>query len=461
MLAALVVVTFAEGTLLAIVPTVAAGIGKLFGESAGTLNWVSTVQLLATGVCTPAFARLGDLYGHRRLLRLAVSLAAVGAVLVATSPTFALLLTGRALEGPIGAFTPLAVGVLRDRLDNERLRFGIGVVIAGLTAGSAIGLLLAAQIYSAGGNVRGVLAIPAACLILGTIAVFVLVPESRRRAVVRMDWAGAITLTVGLGLLLLALAKGTAWGWTAQGTVVTFAASLASLAGWTFVELRTSQPLIDLRAAAKRVIAPFYLASFTIGVAFFGASTATTTFLASNRAQDGYGFSLNIARISYVALPSTVSFILGALIITPLARLLGHQKTLYAGFLALCFGYAAISVWHGELWQLVTANTVAGLGTGIVTGAMPVALTERANRTSTAISTGLFITGRAIGGSLAGAVFAAVLTSIVIPHTDVPRSTAYVAVWISCGAASLASMVVVAFATRTNEAASSTSHAVT
>jgi hypothetical protein len=74
LVAALATVTFAEGTLLAVVPTAVAGIGRLFGTSAGTLNWVSTAQLLATGVCTPVFSRLGHPrrgreLRHRHLVR--------------------------------------------------------------------------------------------------------------------------------------------------------------------------------------------------------------------------------------------------------------------------------------------------------------------------------------------------------------------------------------------------------
>jgi hypothetical protein len=40
-----------------------------------------------------------------------------------------------------------------------------------------------------------------------------------------------------------------------------------------------TDPLIDLRAASRRFVAPLYLASLPIGVAFFGATTATTGIL--------------------------------------------------------------------------------------------------------------------------------------------------------------------------------------
>src|ERR1700761_345826 len=110
---ALVTVTFGEGVLLAVVPTAVAGVGRLFRVAPGRLNWVSTVQLVSLAVCTPVFAQLGNRWGYARLLRIAAATSAVGAGLAALSPTFAVFLLGRALQGPVGAFTPLAVGVIR------------------------------------------------------------------------------------------------------------------------------------------------------------------------------------------------------------------------------------------------------------------------------------------------------------------------------------------------------------
>jgi MFS family permease len=452
LVAALASVTFAEGTLLAVVPTAVAGIGRLFGASAGTLNWVSTAQLLATGVCTPAFSRLGDALGHRGVLRVAVLLAAAGAVLAALAPDFGLLLAGRVLQGPIGAFTPLAVGILRDRLDTGRLRRGIGVVVGALTAGSAVGLLIAAEVYQASGSVREVLWIPAACLIAAGIVTLRLVPQTRRRAPVRMDWLGALLLGAGLAMLLLVLADGAAWGWGSGPTAGWLAGGIGALLAWVVIELRVTDPLIDLRAVSRRAVAPFYLASLTIGVAFFGASTATTTFMASSRRVAGYGFGLDITAIAYVTLPSSAAVVLGAVAVARIAGHVGHRATVCLGCAALLAGYGGLAGWHGAIWQLIVWSSVAGLGVGVVSGAMPVVLTERNARTSAGISTGLFISGRAVGGSVAGAGFAALLTRVTIAHTDIPRQIGYVSVWLICAAAALVSLVIVAVATRSGQA---------
>jgi MFS family permease len=403
-------------------------------------------------VCTPAFSRLGDTLGHRRVLRVAVLLAAAGAVLAALAPDFGLLLAGRVLQGPIGAFTPLAVGILRDRLSTERLRRGIGVVVGALTAGSAAGLLIAAEVYQASDSVRVVLWIPAGCLIAAAIVTFWLVPQTRQRAPVRMDWPGALLLGAGLAMLLLVLADGAVWGWGSGLTAGWLAGGVSALLAWVLIELRRTDPLIDLRTVSRRAVAPFYLASLTIGVAFFGASVATTTFMASSRSVADYGFGLDITAIAYVTLPSSAAVVLGAVAVARIARHVGHRATVCLGCAALLAGYGGLAGWHDAIWQLIVWSSAAGLGVGVVSGAMPVVLTERNARTSAAISTGLFISGRAVGGSIAGAGFAALLTRVTIAHTDIPRQIGYVSVWLICAAASAVSLVIVATATRSGQA---------
>ena len=441
-------VTLSEGVLLSVVPSTVAGVGKLLHVSPGSLNWIITVQLLATGVCTPVFSRLGDIRGHRQLLRAAALAAAAGGVLMAVAPSFGLLLVGRALQGPAGAFTPLAAGILREQAGASRLRRRIAAVVAGVTAGAALGLLAAAELYQGTGSVRDVLWIPAACSVAAAAAAFAFVPETRWRSRRRMDWLGALSLSAGLGVLLLALASGAAWGWVSGRTVGALTASLVFLGAWVAVELRVTEPLIDLRAMSRRAVAPFYLASLPIGVAFFGATTATATFLAASKEAAGYGFNLDVTAIAYIGLANASALTLGAMIVPWLVKYLGHKPTVCAGCFTMLAGYTGLATWHGALWQVIAAGAVSSLGMGLVASAMAVVLTERADPASTGISIGLWITVRAVGGSMAGAGFAVLLTRATIAGTAIPRGWAYVVVWLTCGLAALLSLLIVAAATR-------------
>jgi len=451
---ALVFATFGEGIILGLIPAAVPGIGLLFGKSAGDLTWVNTTQLLSTAVCTPVFARLGDMYGHRRLLRVAVLLALLGAIACAAAPSFGVLLAGRVLEGTVAAFTALGFGIVRDRLPERSQRLAMTSVAASLLGGIAIGLVVAAEVYSVSHNTRAVLWIPVAFFAVSAVMLLTLVPESRRRARVRVDWPGALTLSAGLVILLLAIAEGASWRWTSGRTTGSLVAAAALLAAWVATELTVREPMVDLRIAARRRVAPIYLASLTLGVAFFGAQTATSTFLASPRKLLGYGFTLDLTHVALVLLPGSLVAVIGALAVAPLARLGGHKATLYTGCAAMAAGYGAMALWHANLAAFIVTMCITNLGTGIVNAGVPVVLAERAARTSTGIATGLFNTAKGVGGSISGAAFAAVLTSIAIAHTSVPRQSAYVVVWLVCGACALVSLLVVVTATgRDREAA--------
>jgi len=132
------------------------------------------------------------------------------------------------------------------------------------------------------------------------------------------------------------------------------------------------------------------------------------------------------------------------MIVPRLVKHIGHQPAVYAGCAAMFAGYTGLALWHDALWQTVVANCGNSLGIGLVASAMPVVITERTDPASTGISIGMQNTVTAIGGSMAGAAFAALLNLAIGAGTGIPREWAYVAVWLSCGLASLLALFIVA-----------------
>lgn len=442
---ALVFTTFAEGALLGITPSAIPSVGTLFGVFPASLTWISTVHLLAGAIGTPIFARLGDMYGHRRMLRVAVLVAVIGAVLCALAPDYDVFLLGRILEAAVAAFTPLAIGIARSRMDAAGTRSTVALLIAGLTGGDAVGLIIAAELSSAHPDVRLVLLIPAAFLVIAGVLVFTVVPESTGRVRVRQDWIGYLTLGGGLLLLLLGIANGAKWGWGSAGTIACIVGGLVVLAAWVAIELRVTDPMADLRMAATRRLGPFYVASLVFGCAYLGAQTATSSFMGA-AAKYGYGFGLDLTHLAFALLPGAVVSMLGAFAVRSLAYRFSHKGMLYAGCAVTALGYVLMAFLNASLAEFIVANSVAQLGLGFTFGAITLVFTERARRLETGLSVGLMNTTRNIGGSAGNAVFSAVLTSMVFAHTAIPHKSAYMVVWLVCGAASLITIPVVATA---------------
>jgi MFS family permease len=445
----LVFVELTSGIIQGVVPMLLPKVAGELDVSAADLSWVSTLQLLSAAVSVPLFGRLGDLYGHRRLLRVAAVCLAIGTVLVAWSPSFGVLLFGRVLQGPLAALLPLEIGIVRDRLDPEGAKRAVGLLVGALTFGGAAGMIVAGTLDEAIGNIHGVLWVPAAATILCVVVVFTLVPESTTRAPqTRVDWAGAGLLSFGLAALLLAIARGPEWGWTSVETLGLFALSAVILAVWVLVELRVPEPIVDVRLSVRRTLLPVYVASMFLGAALFGAQTAGVVFMASPADKLGYGFGYDTLEMGWASVPSGLAGFVGAMLAATLARFAGPRGTLGAGGALMAAGYVSLVAAHGEPWQYITANGIVGLGTGICMGALPGLVMDASPADRTGIATGIYNTFKTLGGSIAGAAFAAILAAITLPHTKIPTEHAFVVVWWCCAGVCLLIAVAAAVISR-------------
>lgn len=440
----LVLAAFGEGLLLGVIPAATPDVGRMFSISSGALTWISSAHLLAVGVAAPVIARLGDMYGHRRLLRVAAGTALIGGLLCAVAPDFAVFLLGRIMEGAIAAFTPLAVGIARARFGARHVRRTVTTVIASLTGGSAVGLLLAAEVFRATPSPRAVLWVPVACSAISFALLFTFVPETRRRAPVRLDWPGFTTLSGGLVGMLLGLANGMAWGWTSTATLSCIGSGVVLLVAWTRIERRARQPMFDLRAASRHHVTPFYLASLTFGCAYFGAQTATTYFLSSFWGSAGYGFGLDLTQIAFVLLPGAVLSMAGAVSVTPVAARIPYNRSLSAGCVMVAVGYVLTTLVRANLTEFIVSSCITQFGLGVALGSLTLAVAERAQRDAAGIATGLVDTIRSVGGATASAVFAALFAASALPHTSAPRDSAFVMVWLTCAGAAVVTMLIVA-----------------
>src|SRR4051812_6195111 len=109
---------------------------------ASGVAWTVTGYLLSAAVCTPVFGRLGDMFGKRRLLVVALSLFASGSVVSALGHNLEIVVLGRVLQGAGGGIFPLCFGIIRDEFPRERVAGSIGLISATFGIGGGAGLIL-------------------------------------------------------------------------------------------------------------------------------------------------------------------------------------------------------------------------------------------------------------------------------------------------------------------------------
>lgn len=446
----LVLFEVVSGFLQAGIAPVLPSIGDEWGVSDSALTWVVAVQLLSAAVSLPAFGRLGDLYGHRRMLRIALVSVAAGSILVAVAPSFGVLLAGRFLQGPLAALLPLEISLVRDRLPVDLARSAIARLVGALTLGGLLGGLGMGIADAAFGDVRLALGVPAV-LALACVAVsFVAIPESVRRATGRVDWPGVALLGLAVVAVLAGVSGAGDNGWLSGTTLVPIVAGLVLLAAWVVIELRTAEPLVDLRAMAGRHVAPYYFASFAFGVIYFGSQSPNATFYATDPDEAGYGFGLSSLSIALAMLPAMLVSVVASASTAVIARRVGYRNALIGSFLLVAVGFTAFAAAHDVLWVVVAELTVLAAGMGVALGAMPTVIAEASDPSRTGISTAVYNNVKTVGGAVAGGMFGTLLAAPA--GADDPAESGYLAVWL-VGAAFALLAAVLALAARGREAA--------
>jgi len=129
-----------------------------------------------------------------------------GSVVAALRPSFALVVTGRALQGFAAALIPVGISILRDELPREKVPSAVALMSATLGIGGGIGLPASGLIYENLGW-QAIFWGSAAIGVALIVAVLVIVPESAIRTRGRFDYIGAVLLSVALTSLLLAISR--------------------------------------------------------------------------------------------------------------------------------------------------------------------------------------------------------------------------------------------------------------
>ena len=246
-----------SGTVVALQQTLVVPLLPDFPEILGTTtdnaSWLVTSTLLVGAVATPIVSRLADMIGKRRMMVVCMLVMVAGSVIAALRPNFALVVTGRALQGFAAALIPVGISILRDELPREKVPSAVALMSATLGIGGGIGLPASGLIYDHLGW-QAIFWGSAAIGLALIVAVLAIVPESAIRTRGKFDYLGAVLLSIALTSLLLAISKGGTWGWTSERTFGLFLVALVVLVVWVPFELRVSQPMVDIRTSTRRPV---------------------------------------------------------------------------------------------------------------------------------------------------------------------------------------------------------------
>lgn len=435
----------ASGIIVAILQTIVVpllpSLPELTGSTPTDVSWLVTITLLTGAVCTPLLGRAGDMYGKRRVLLGVLGLLVIGSLLCAVSSHLAVLITGRALQGAALAVIPLSMSILRDELPPDRMIQSAAIMSATLGIGAAFGIPIAAAVVHYA-DWHTMFWVSAGLSLLFLVLIRLLVPESPVRAPGRFDIPGAIGLATFLICLLVAVSKGSSWGWTAPPTWGLLAAAVVVAPLWVWYELRTTAPLVDLRTSIRPAVLFTNLASLLIGFGFY-ANSLSTAQLVQEPTSTGYGLGLSVVASGLCLIPGGLAMALLSPVSGRISTRRGPRFTLILACVVMAFGYVIRVLTSENLWAIVAGALVVGAGTALAYSALPSLIMRAVPVSETASANGINTLMRSIGQAMCSAVVATILANVTmpIPGGTAPSLNAYLIVFTTAGGTAIVALL--------------------
>ncbi|MFA1546755.1 MFS transporter [Actinomadura chokoriensis] len=387
-----------------------------------TSAWILTAFLLSSAVLTPLLGRLGDQYGKRRVALAVLVVYAVGMACAAASQNIGQLIAARVLQGAALALVPLSMAILRDALPRTRLPFAMGLVSGVVGAGAGAGLI-AGGLLADHLSWRWLFVLGAALALVSLALVALWVPADRRTAGGGIDLPGTGLLGGSLVAVLLALAKGPAWGWSSGRVLGLFALGGLLFAALIAVERGKGDALIDVAELADRPMLMTHLAAFLFGTGSYFFYLALPQYAQQRPGGTGAGFGASVTEAGLLMLAGALAVIPAGMAVGRLTTALGPRWPMAGGFALITAGSVLFALAHDQKWQHVVFYAIVGVGTGLVIGVLPKLIADIVPLERTGTANGLNNIARTVGGAVGTAAAAAVIASADAPRGATPDST--------------------------------------
>ncbi len=371
------------------------------------LPWVVTAYLLTATAVTPLYGKLSDIHGRRITLLTAIGIFSLGSLICALSPTMTTLIVARALQGlGGGGLISLAQTIIADVVSpRERARYQgyiAGVFVTSSVAGPVLGGFFADKLHW---SMIFWINLPLGLLAFKmTNNVLKRLPRHERPH--RLDWLGAVLMTLATTAFLLALTwGGTRYPWLSLPVLGLLAGSLV---GWLLFAgrlLTAPEPLLPLAVLRNQVVATGTAAAFFAMGTFIGLTIYVPIYLQTIQ-------GLSASNSGFALIPLMAGTVTGA---TVSGRLMVHMRRyklmpiggLLAAILALAI--MALRPLVLSLLEVDLLLGVIGLGIGTVLPVSTVAIQNavEVHQLGTATATMNFF--RSLGGAVAVAVFGAIV----------------------------------------------------
>lgn len=381
-------------------PTIVREIGGL-----SHLSWIVTAYLLATTIVVPLYGKLGDLFGRRIVLQVAIIIFLVGSALCGVAQNLPELIAFRIIQGlGGGGLIVTAMAVIGDVVPpRERGRyqgffggvFGLSTVLGPLIGGFIVG----------NASWRWIFLINLPFGILALAVINRTFRPHRKPSQIQIDYPGAMLLALTLTSIVIVTSLGTTLASEAPVSLIAFSLlGVVSLGSFIYIETRVADPLLPLSLFSNRAFVVAAAIGFIVGLALFGSITLLPLYLQIVKGLDPTSAGLHLTPMM---LGVFVSSITSGQIISRIGR--------YKMFPIMGTGLMTVAlVLLSSISVETSASTASiymvllGLGLGMVMQILVMAVQNAVAYEQLGVATSGTTLFRSIGGSVGAALFGAI-----------------------------------------------------
>jgi MFS family permease len=373
-------------------------IGRDLGYSAQTLQSVISAYAVTSAGFLLLGGRAADLLGRRRVLAAGLALYAVASLGGALAPVPEWLLVARAAQGLGGALVfPATLSLVNTTFTEGRERNRAVAVWGGAgAAGLVVGVLLGGVLTQTLGW-KAVFLVNVPLATLAIVLAYWLIPADPQPDRARpFDFAGALTATTGVTLLVFALVEGPKLRWSSPLIVFAAAACVVALGAFAVVEHRSGDPLVPPRLLTNRNLLTAIGIAFLFWATFGAVLYFLTLYLQNVRGHDALATGLGFL------LPTAV-VVTGSAVAGAVVTRYGLKRTLVAALAIGASGALALSLAiapNGSYPALIPGLIMVSIGDGVVFTAMFIAAGTGVADEEQGVASGVASTSTSIGAAV-------------------------------------------------------------
>ncbi|WP_171238319.1 MFS transporter [Ruegeria sp. HKCCA5763] len=336
-----------------------------FDADITSTQWVLNIYALFFAMTMVAGGRLGDMYGHRKMMIIGLCIFLFASIMCFVSPSLDFLVLARALQGiGAGCVWPctLAFGATKVSRPEHRALV-MGLILAGVTTGNVFGPMISGLAVNLGEWRYFFLAnVVFSCISMAT-ALILMERETQHKKDEHLDLAGMGLLAFAVLFLLYALDVGADLGWTSVPLLMLFFISAVLFILFPRIEKRVTEPLLLPQMMQNRQF------RITLGLNMFNVSAAFVGLLYFPQyMQKVLGWSAFESALGLA--PLTVLLAVGSIVSGTLYNDFGPKRLLFWGYIIATIGAATIVVMPSDLgyFRILPGMAMIGLGATLTVG---------------------------------------------------------------------------------------------